>query len=212
MYRSSIPQRPARRSRFSVTLANGERHVVLARSASAATDWFNRKARTLDQRAVSVVKGDYRVTELEASGGWRVNRANLAEAIEFLGITLPVRIKPTASRGGGGLGAHRFKPRVGRFMRDPARDTASGGMFHQITANSRLNPDAAGRTLWHELCHAAQAEEVVRQLPANSTLREQFLAWRTCEARAVGVAYDRKPIEVEAREFEGYNDEMPLAL
>jgi hypothetical protein len=42
-------------------------------------------------------------------------------------------------------------------------------------------------------------------------MRESFDAWRLCEAQGRGVAYRAKPIEVEAREYEAFNDEKPLA-
>lgn len=203
MYRTRRP----RRSRFSVTLANGKRNVVLAHSASAATDHYNRKAFTLDQRVVSVVKGDYRVMEHQADGGWRLDRAALREAIEFLGLTLPVTIKPTATRGGGGYGAHRLRARSGKFFRNPALDTAQG-LGHHITVNNKLTPAKASETIWHELAHAMQAERLIAKMPA-ATEREQYIAWGRVDR---GTAYERKPIEVEARSYEQHAAEIAPAV
>jgi hypothetical protein len=140
-----------------------------------------------------------------ARAQWVKDEQAIAEVIDFLGIKLPVVIKQTGHQGGR-HGAHIFRASSGKFMRNPAHDTATGGMYHHITVKSWLSPKGAGETIWHELCHAMQAE---RESAHATTMREQFDAWSTCSAR--GGTYDRRPVEVEARSYEHFNDEKPLA-
>lgn len=193
----------SRRQRYTVTLESGERKVILAYNGADATAWFIGRG----YRVEKVERGDYHHAEASSPTGWRLNQGNLREAIAFLGIELPVRIKQTGHKGGR-YGAHGFQPLRGKFMKNPALDTASGGMYHNITIKNWLSPEKAGETLWHELTHAKQAEEASA---SATTMRAKFNAWRTCESRGNGVTYMRKPVEVEAREYEKFNDELPLA-
>lgn len=143
----------------------------------------------------------------KAGAAWAPDWAAINHAIEFLGLTLPVDIKLTGHQGGR-YGAHTFRAARGAFYKDFTRDTASGGMRHAITVKNWLAPEQAGRTLWHELCHAMQAENAVKAAGAV-TMREQLTAWAHCSARRGNYSY--RPIEVEAREYEAFNDEQPLA-
>lgn len=200
-----------RRTRFTVTVLipshdDPQRKVILAYDADGACNYFQRR----NYVVLNVERGDYRRVERRAAapaGGFTIDRVNLAEAIDLLGIKFPVQIKFN-SRNGATLGNHRFVPRAGKFKVNPDLDTASGGMVHRIMLKSYLTPDQAGRTLWHELTHAMQAE---RESASAATMREAFEAWRFCSARGRGTTYLRKPIEVEAREHEPLNDDLPLA-
>lgn len=195
-----------RRSRYTVTaqrpIVGVKQHVVLAYDAHGARRYYEARGWTV----IQVVKGDL-VNCAPAAGGWTLDRAAFRAAVEFLGIKMPVQIKQTGHQGGR-YGAHQFAPARGKFMKDARLDTASGGMIHKITVKSWLSPEQAGRTLWHELCHAMQSEQACADA---TTMRDQFMAWRFCSARGHGVAYNRKPIEVEARSYETFNDEKPLA-
>lgn len=200
-----------RRSRFTVVWQRGgkeHRDVILAYTAACAADYFTRRGGTI----VSLTHGDYRRQAAEiaarAGGGFTIDRAALAEAIELLGLKLPVQVKLN-SRFGDADGIHHFAPRRGAFKKDPSRDTAADGFVHKITVKSYLTPNGAGETLWHELAHAMQAE---RETAGSTTMREAFDAWKHCSARRRGVTYRAKPIEVEAREHEALNTDLPLAL
>lgn len=175
-----------RRTRWTVTMADGERKVILDYSGDSALLYYRVKG--FDP--VKVVKGDYRHAEAMGDGtGWTLNRANYRAALDFFGIRLPVTIKQTSHKGGR-YGAHQLRP--------------SGGLHHHITVKSWLSPEQAGQTLWHELTHAMQAERCAADNPGR-----ELVAWRqTPERRG---AYARRPIEVEARSYESFNVELPLA-
>lgn len=196
-----------RRSRFTAYTDQGPK-VILAYTVAQVQRYFEGCGYVVSR----IERGDYRTARAQfnppADGGWKLDRAALAEAIALLGLSLPVKIKQTSHQGGR-YGAHSFRPLRGKFFRDPSRDTAAGGMYHHITVKSWLSPEQAGRTLWHELTHAMQAE---RETAQATTMREQFQGWRFCAARGRGTAYRAKPIEVEAREHEPLNDDLPLAV
>lgn len=202
-----------KRSRYTVTVsrlgsAAIDRKVILAYSALGARQYFENRHYTV----LEVERGDYRRTERAAryvpeGGGFSIDQKALAEAIELLGIKRPVQIRLNG-KVGPTHGTHRWVPRSGKFKVNPNLDTATGGMLHRITLKSYLTAEQAGRTLWHELTHAMQAE---RESADAATMREAFEAWRFCSARGRGIAYNRKPIEVEAREHEPLNDDLPLA-
>lgn len=177
-----------RRTRWTVTMTDGEKRVILDYSGASATDYYTRKGFTVDH----VVKGDYRHAEAAGDGtGWKLNRENLAEVVAFFNIQLPVTIKQTPHRGGR-FGAHQLR-------------SAYPEPVHHITVKSWLSPEQAGQTLWHELCHAMQSERVCLDGDFSNVLA----AWRrTPERRG---AYERRPIEIEARSYESFNDELPLA-
>jgi hypothetical protein len=191
-----------------VTLSGNVRKVVLAHSAENARDYYT----GMGYRVLSVEAGDYRIDAVTSSTGWRLDRKALAEAVEFLGIECPVNVKQTGFRGGR-FGAHQLRGVLrGRFMSGKVSDFARADTVgHYITVKSWLTPEQAGQTLWHELCHAMQAERAMATLPAPSDPSVQYGAWVACSARGNGVAYNLKPVEVEAREYEAFNDERPLA-
>lgn len=194
------------RYRFNVTTSDGRvfEHHILDYDRYSAEAWFRARYATVEYLGT----GMGRPPLARAPQAFKIDQAALAEAIALLGITLPVSVKITA-HGGRTLGTHRFKAMHGTFMRDKSTDTASGGMYHHICIRSWLSVEQAGRTLWHELTHAMQAE---RETDRNAPLREQFEGWRFCAARGRGTTYRAKPIEVEAREHEPLNDDLPLAV
>lgn len=197
-----------RRTRFTAVVqkfdVGVEQKVILAYDPGGVREYYEARGWTV----IAIHRGDYRYEQAKrTAGGWRVNQAALKEAIDFLGIKLPVRVKQTGRRGPQ-QGAHYFRQRFGQFMKNPDKDTASGGFYHHITVKNYLTAEEAGRTIWHELAHAMQAE---RETANAATMREAFDAWKFCSARGRGITYRAKPIEVEAREHECLNDDNPLA-
>ena len=184
--------RKPRRSRYTVTFSDGDKGVILAYAGQS--DEIVKHYARMGKTVVSVVKGDHVNGPRAANGGgWSIIPANYREALDFFGLTMPVKVKQTAHQGGR-YGAHSF--RVG----------PDGRPYHHITVKSWLDPQQAGRTLWHELTHAMQAE---REAAGTRTTADALRAWRTTSAR-MG-SYRDRPIEVEARAHEDYNDVTPLA-
>lgn len=148
-----------------------------------------------------------------ANKPWRKDERAIREAIEFLGLTLPVRIKLTG-HAAGRHGAHHLYPEGGTVRHSGTRiwniDTATG-LFHHITVKSWLSAAEASRVIWHELAHAMQAEHALAELPADAHPREAIEAWVACESHGRGVTYEDKPVEIEAREYEEFATEQPLA-
>lgn len=135
-----------------------------------------------------IVKPRTRVPASEAT--WRKNDRAIQEAIEMLGLRLPVTIKLTGHAGG----------RRGGYR--PTDD----GAGHHITIKNYLDPERAGRTLWHELAHAMQFERETDGRVGRAAL----LRWNASDIHRG--SYSRRPCEVEARNFEEYNDACPLTL
>lgn len=175
-----------KRSRYTVTtqrpVLGVEREVILAYGPQGAREHFEGRGRVV----LKVAKGDYRCVP---KGNVIVNSA-LCEAIDLLDIKWPVRVKQTG-RAGGRQGAH----------------TLGYDLVHCITIKSWLTPREAGRTLWHELAHAMQAEREARNAGVTRP-SDVVQVWNSCSAR--DGAYRKRPIEVEARSFESWNDDLPL--
>jgi hypothetical protein len=203
-----------KRSRYTVTMQSGVKHVVLAYSLQEARTFYERRGYSV----TNVTKGDFRKTAQRAaqsSSGAKHVPAAVAEAIDFLGITLPVDIR-YSSHSGGVYGRHSAYPtgagiRVsGNRVFGLREHTAETATFrHRILLKSWLSADQMGRTLWHELAHAMQFERdhYIGQEDRNASavMRAYHASYRD------GTAYLHKPAEVEARSYEPFNDETPLA-
>ena len=161
------------RKRYTVTAADGSQAVVLAYSAHGAREYYSQRGLTI----VRVERGDYRKkarnATIKASGGFRIDRVALADAIEFLGLTLPVDIR-FHSRVGNTNGIHRFRKNR-----------------HVIMLKSYLKPKDASNTLWHELTHARQAERAL----------SRGERWQDVTAEQRNYPYSVRPIEREANEI-----------
>lgn len=186
-----------RRSRFTATVQRPgvgvTQKVILCYNAEQARSFYTTNGWTVLQ----VRKGDFvNQPAIPTGPRWKLAHRAVREAQEFLGLTLPVTIKATGHKGGR-YGCHSL--RIG----------SNGRPYHHITVKNWLDPAEAGRTLWHELTHAMQAERAA--LAAGASAPSDWLAaWRTAPER-MG-AYRSRPIEVEARSFEAFNDEQPLAV
>lgn len=189
-----------RRSRFTAEvtkLGKTEKVVILAYSPENARESL---VRQYGYEVHSVVRGDYRRPSMPSVAKWK-HSGRLDEAKDFLGLRLPVQIKQTRHQGGR-YGAYRL------------RFTPAGRPYHCITVKTWLDPVEAGRTLWHELCHAMQAERAAERRAGTPTLdrlspTDWVEAWRTTPERRG--SYRTRAIEVEARAFEDFNAECPLA-
>lgn len=93
---------------------------------------------------------------------WRVDDDNLLAACDHLGLSVSVDIRRTATRKLLGR-YHGIKipddaPRDPDVVAQMSDDEINALMRHRITISARLTPEAASRTLWHELTHASQYE------------------------------------------------------
>ncbi len=133
------------------------------------------------------------------AGGYRLDQRAINEAIDYLGLKLPVRVR-FSSRAGSVRGNYR----LGRSM--------AGPNFHNIMLKTYIGAEQASKTLWHELTHAMQAEREI--LAAGQALTDPAgkLTWQHADARGRGRSYKNKPIEVEAREGEAMHEACPLAV
>jgi hypothetical protein len=131
---------------------------------------------------------------------WRPRLKAFARAQAELGLTLPVKLKLTGHKRGR-RGAHSLR-------------IDNGKLYHHITVKNWLDPVQAGRTLWHELAHAMQAERAIAAAERTRVMlsvRERQQVWLQCSERTRKMAYFIRPCEVEARTFEANNDRTPLA-
>lgn len=130
-------------------------------------------------------------------GGFKIDQAALKAAQDFLGLTLPVKVRHS-SKLGATQGNYRLSHRRGNH--------------HNVMLKSYLTPEQASKTLWHELAHAMQAERACKTAGVSPTDRAALLAWSATPERAKGTGYYKKPIEVEARAHENYAATRPLAV
>ena len=204
-----------RRQRYEAKLSPGtgngiETRLILAYDAESVTRYYERCGYVVLQVRSARKK---RTTERPANPPWKIDQRAIREACEFLGITHPVKLKPT-NVAGGRLGAHQLRPtgpgvRI-KGTRIHGIENATG-LVHHITVKSWQSVEQASRTLWHELCHAMQAERELSAMPTPWDAADAIRTWNTCHARGRGITYKRKPIEVEAREYEEFAAEQPLA-
>ncbi len=171
-----------RRSRFTVHFLDGrDPSVILAHSADYARAYYTARGRDVGR----VVKGDYRVKAREAaakaSGGFKLDHAAVRDACDLLGLKLPVSI--------------RFNGRVGNTNGNYSFD----GRKHRIMLKSYRTPEQASSTLWHELCHAMQAERA-------GTMAD----WAVVRREEARYPYRSRPIEREAREMSATMADVPL--
>jgi hypothetical protein len=171
-----------RRARYTVTTADGQRHVILAYSTEGARLFYKQKGHTVTR----VQTGDYRITErnaeISAQGGYHINHAAIRDACEHLGVKLPVKIRQHG-RVGNTHGNHRFN-----------------GSFHNIMVKSYLTPEQASHTLWHELTHAMQVER-------SGGTKESWS--RECRAQSI-YSYRIRPMEREANAMADSMTNFPL--
>lgn len=199
-----------RRQRFRAHLERAgalSERTILAYEVASVADFYRRMGYTVLHVESARKK---RTCERPANKPWRHNDRAIRDAIEFLGITLPVRIKPT-NVAGGRLGAHTLRPVGPGVRRQGSRVHGiehATGLVHHITVKSWQDAEQASRTLWHELTHAMQAERELAKLPDPNDLRTALRTWG--RAYRDGRSYDRKPIEREAREYEEFAAEHPL--
>lgn len=136
------------------------------------------------------VKAEYH--QAPENSGFKISALNLRSAEKLLGLTWPIEIKKTSHKGGR-RGCYKPTMRNGRYV-------------HAITIKSWLDPEQAGRTLFHELTHGLQAE---REIIKHSNWPAFVRAWNA--KYRDGTAYEAKPQEIEARANEALNDKYPLA-
>jgi hypothetical protein len=120
-------------------------------------------------------------------------------------------VKQTAAAGGRN-GAYGLRPLGGKQSAKLADFDRATGVQHTITIKRYLDPEAASRTLWHELAHAAQAEAAIRSLlAAGATPRQLHDRWSEVRERVNGrIPYRIKPWEIDARSHEDRAITHPL--
>lgn len=180
-----------RRTRYRFRVIHGdqefERHI-LAYDRFSAEAYFRARYDTVEYLGTGT-----RSVSPASAAKWRLDPAALREAIDFLGLTLPVKIKQTGHQGG---------RRGAYWLRQVARQR-----YHHITVKNWLTPEQACRTLWHELAHAMQAERY-NDPSAPFVVVQQ--AWANAPERRG--AYRNRPVEVEARSYEDYGVEVQIAV
>lgn len=191
-----------RRTRYTVTCSHHSdnavvRKVVLAYSAEGAADYYTAKGYVV----LSVAKGDLvakaAAAQRHEGGGFRVSQAALREAIATMDLKWPVRLSMSSKvvTVAGADGNHSVRASFGQ-------------PFHRIMLKSYLTPRRAGEVLWHELTHAMQAERAAATAGAVAFYDVNH-AWNT-HARQFKGLYRNSPLEIEAREFESWNNDLPL--
>jgi hypothetical protein len=189
-----------RRTRYTVTISHTtsnaiEWKVILAYSAQGATDYFARAGYTV----LDVERGDYRKREriVPAHERGQLDWSNIGEAKALLGLEWPGDIR-LCNRASQTFGTHTIAPGV------------TGTPRHKIMVKAWRTAEQMGRTLWHELAHAAQAERAARERGAVS-FTDAAIARNQYRERSRGVGYRDKAHEVDARAHESLNDDLPLA-
>lgn len=185
-----------RRSRFTAYTDQGLK-VILAYSAESVDRHYTACGYIVER----VERGDYRRPRSRVHGGvnppsaaqWRLDPDALREAIDLFGLALPVKIKQTGHQGG----------RRGAYSLRQDRGTR----YHHITVKNWLTPAQACKTLWHELAHGMQAERF--NDPAAPFMVVQR-AWADAPERQG--AYRNRPIEVEARSYECFANDIQIAV
>jgi hypothetical protein len=127
---------------------------------------------------------------------FRVDHERVDEAARQLGLTMPVRV---FVRG--------YAYYTGRYI--GLRDGV-----HHIGVSSFLPARLASRALWHELTHAAQVERLGSDAAFTTRWWAEMAAaglTRRQASRGEGRAYDRTPLESEARANERRHRRVRLA-
>lgn len=148
--------------------------------------------RLAERRGIKIVTiltpAQFKAQQPAVGRAYKIDQAALAEAIEFLGLKLKVRI--------------RFNARQGRVNGNYKRDY----MGHDIMLKSYLTVEQASKTLWHELAHAMQSER------AGSVWDWNVVANEKRPGRSRRIEYRNRPIEVEARTYEQYAEIIQIAV
>lgn len=214
MNTASISSR--RRTRWTVTFDDGYKWVCLAYDRP---DVERTIAHFHGHRPVAAVDaGDHR-KEPQRDHGARPLMSAVREAADLLGLTLPVEVR-TNSRQGTKRGCYSPRSKNPRVAYAPggavyragssATPASEGCWAHTIMVKSYLPAERMGRVLWHELTHALQFErDVLGVLGPDATVLDAHMRMRTLYRD--GTSYSVKPWEVEAREHEPLNDDLPLA-
>jgi hypothetical protein len=127
---------------------------------------------------------------------WRVDDAALEKACDVLGIVLPVIVLQVADR----------DDPIGLYHA-PRKDD-SGELFHPITIVARLTPEAASRSIWHEITHAAQWEDDPDFVETYNLMNESAKSVAEKEGVDYKEVYRLIPYEVEAKANERYHESM----
>jgi hypothetical protein len=193
-----------RRKRFHATVVDAgfkRKITIMAYTPESARRWLETSGYIVLR--LSAAKRRKSIAAGKAAA-WEIDQRALQSAMDKLDVTWKVRITRTASRTK--LGAHRLR------YREPMHRPQ-----HSITVDKTVSPTEATRILWHELCHAAQAERAARKFATEAgcpvgalTGRECLTAWREDNARSRRYSYDARPIEIEARYISEINKQYLL--
>lgn len=131
-----------------------------------------------------------RYIDFEGNIGWDIDDALIRSAAASLGIEWDIVIKWTRSEAKDG-------------SHTQIRNNRTGEIRHVITIHEFIDYRFASMILWHELCHAKQAEETYRKTG-------DWLAYGTQYSMAnKTVGYEKNKYEIEARSYERiYRDEI----
>lgn len=168
------------------------------------------------------VEGRYRYCEdcRDTRAPWRVHHDNLDAACKYFDLSTSVVVRRTATRQL--LGRYHGiqipedapqDPEIVLQMSEQDLLAITTRMFHLITASARMTAEAASRTIWHELTHAAQYERdpefYSRQYAKELAIVKRLVANGIPHARA----YRMISFEIQAKANEDLHYTVyPLAI
>ena len=146
----------------------------------------------------------------QARAGWYLDQDAIIEAIDELGIKLPVHIRfmTATARANREYGRGRSWGKGGKgWTHGTHRNTKQ---HHRITVDQERPAEDASNTLWHELAHAMQSEKWAERTGKDITL------WHT-DYKAVdgehGRRYKGNLYEIEANQIaDDHTDFMLVAF
>jgi hypothetical protein len=128
---------------------------------------------------------------------WEIDKAALHHAGRMLKLRWPVVVTRTSSMKH--TGRHALRAAV--LEKTPR---------HYITVDKAVTAERANSILWHELCHAMQAERTAAHLGAGASAKDMLHAWSATSTRSRKHKYSNRPIELEARSYEQCAEQMKL--
>lgn len=171
---------------------------VLAFSPEDARAWLTRSGWTVHSVAPKPRR--------KAAASWVLDPAALDAVKDFYGLQFPVYITKSATKTSAGW--HQFC--FGWQLPQSAPAALRRETFvHRVNVDTRQSPREASRTIWHELCHAWQAES---DLAPSGHPWERVRPLLARQKREHRLPHGKRPIEIEAASYEQHADEIMPAL
>jgi len=131
----------------------------------------------------------------DAASGWSLDETAILEAIDYLGIKLPVRIRFMTSY------AYKYNNYGEKVKKSWTGGTHySRQTWHRVTINQRYKKtSSASETLWHELVHCMQAERFAERTGQSINLFHEYEYKKT--DGEWGRTYEGNLMEIEANKI-----------